>query len=184
MREGKYQSKKLKLEFHSSYLIMAVGFLFSGYYLNLIVFTLLILFHEFGHYMIARLFGIKVLKIIVYPYGGRCVLEDFINRDLYIELLVAMAGVIFQFLFYSIIFLFFKIGYIRGYVMNLFTLYNNQMIFFNLLPIYPLDGGRIVQLFLCFCFPYYFANLICVVFSFIVIIVFFLYLVYSFVFII
>ena len=167
------------MEFHSSYLIIALGFVLTGHYLNLIVFTMLILVHELGHYSIARIFGCKVLKIVIYPYGGKCVLEDYVNRDLHEELLIAMAGVVVQFLFYLFVCFIHEMGVIRDYTMNLFTLYNQQMIFFNLLPIYPLDGGRIVHLFLCFLFPYYFSNLICIVSSFLVIIGIFLLDVYQ-----
>ena len=53
-----------------------------------------------------------------------------------------------QFLFYLGIVYLYRKGYVREYTYNLYTLYNNRMIFFNLLPIYPLDGGRIVNLLL------------------------------------
>ena len=48
--------------------------------------------------------------------------------------------------------------FIRTYAMDLFTLYHREIILFNLLPIYPLDGGKIMNMLLCFIFPYRLSN--------------------------
>lgn len=165
MREGKFCNKKLKIEFHSSYLLMALGFVLTGYYLNLIVFTSLILVHEMGHYLIAKINKFHVTKIVIYPYGGMTKIEDMVNRDIYEELLIASAGVIFQYAFYLIIGLCYQQGIIRKYTMELYKLYNNQMIFFNLLPIYPLDGGKILNLLLSKYLYYNLANIVTIVIS-------------------
>lgn len=165
MREGKFSHQKLKIEFHSSYLLMALGFILTGYYLNLIVFTTLILIHEMGHYLIAKLNHFHVSKIVIYPYGGMTKIEDMLNRDIQEELLIATAGVIFQYAFYLIIVLCNHQGLIRNYTMNLYTLYNNQMIFFNLLPIYPLDGAKILNLLLSKYLYYNLANMVTIIIS-------------------
>ena len=164
MRERNDQ--KLKIEFHRTYLIMALGFILTGYYLNLIVFTSLILIHELGHYTIARLYHFPVVKIVIYPYGGMTKLNSMINRDINEELLIATAGVICQYIFYLFIKILFFQGMIREYTYHLYTIYNNQMIFFNLLPIYPLDGSKIINLLLEKYFPFYLSNQITIIFSF------------------
>lgn len=169
MRKRKFGSEKLKIEFHRTYLVMALGFVLTGYYLNLIVFTSLILVHEFGHYLMARIHHFQVKKIVIYPYGGMTKIEDMINRDISEELLIATAGVIIQYLFYLIIGYCYQRGVIREYTYQLYTLYNSQMIFFNLLPIYPLDGAKILNLILDKYFPYYRANMITIVVSVVVI---------------
>ena len=99
MRKRKSSCQKLKFEFHRTYLIMALGFILTGYYLNLIVFTSLILVHELGHYLLAKVNHFNVTKIIIYPYGGMTKIEDMINRDICEELLIATSGIIFQYLF-------------------------------------------------------------------------------------
>lgn len=154
----KRRRTKYLIEFHRSYLIMALGFVLAGYYLNLVVFTSLIVVHELGHYLMARINKIKVDKIIIYPYGGLTKLEGLINRDIGEELLVATSGIIMQYIFYLSLCYGNKIGIIREYTFNLYTLYNSQMIFFNLLPIYPLDGGKIVNLLFSKYFYYDMAN--------------------------
>ena len=85
-----------KIEFHYTYLIIAIGFVFTGYFYNLIIFTSLILIHELGHLLMCLKYKVKVNKIIIYPYGGLLKLEDIINRDIDEELLIAIMGIFFK----------------------------------------------------------------------------------------
>lgn len=165
MREGNKCYQKLKIEFHRTYLMMALGFVLTGHFLNLIVFTSLILIHELGHYIIAKLNHFSVEKIIIYPYGGMTKLHSMINRDINEELLVATAGIIWQYFFYLFIYFGYTKGFVREYTYNLYTLYNHQMIFFNLLPVYPLDGSKIINLLLEKYIPYHTANNITILIS-------------------
>lgn len=144
---------------------MALGFILTGHYLNLIIFTSLILVHELGHYTVAKLNRFNVEKIIIYPYGGLTKISDMINRDICEELLIATTGIIIQYLFYLIILYLYSKGLIREYTYNLYTIYNNQMIFFNLLPIYPLDGGKILNLLLYKYFSFNKANILTIIIS-------------------
>ena len=126
--------------------------------------------HELGHFTIAKILNIKVKKIIIYPFGGMTKLDTLINQKIEKELLVALSGIIFQFIYYLIICYLYKINLIREYTINLYTLYNNEMIFFNLLPIYPLDGSKILNLLLNTLLPYKIANIITIIISIITII--------------
>lgn len=170
MRARTNKGKKL-INFHSTYLLMAVCFILSGYFLNLIVFTSLILIHELGHYIVAKLLKFRVVGIIIYPYGGITKMDDLLNRKINDELLVASAGVIVQYLFYLVIVYLYNNCYIREYTFNLYALYNSRMIFFNLLPIYPLDGGRIVNLLLGKVCSYNLSNKLTIFISIVVVFV-------------
>lgn len=153
------------MTFHYSYIIMAFGYVISGYYINLIAITSLLLIHELGHYTAAKLLKFKVLKIVIYPFGGITKIHDLINKDINEEILVATSGVIFQFIFYLIIVYLNHINIIRDYTLNIYTLYNNQIIFFNLMPIYPLDGAKIVNLLLSKFFNYNLSNKLTIIIS-------------------
>ena len=74
---------------------MALGFVLTGHFLNLIIFTSLILVHELGHYTVAKLNHFSVTNIIIYPYGGMTKLNHIINRDINEELLIARYAVSF-----------------------------------------------------------------------------------------
>ncbi len=153
------------IKFHNTYIIMAIGFILTGYYLHLLVFTSLIIFHEFGHYTLAKIQRWNVTKIIIYPYGGLTKIEDLINQDINKELLVASAGIIFQLFFFILIFNLHKHGIIRNYTFHLYQEYNKQLLWFNLLPIYPLDGAKIVNLLFNKFLPYHTSNKIIILIS-------------------
>lgn len=170
MRKRTNKGKKL-IRFHNTYLLLGICFILSGYFINLIVFTSLIIVHELGHYIVARMLKFKVSEIVIYPYGGITKLDDLINRRIDEELLIALFGVIMQFLFYLIVVYLYRVGYVREYTYNLYTIYNSSMIFFNLLPIYPLDGGRIVNLLLSKSVSYNMSNKLTIVISSVVIFV-------------
>ena len=153
------------LTFHYTYYLIALSYILAGYYQELIAITTLIIVHEFGHYITAKILNFKVEKITIYPFGGITKITDLINKDINKEILIASAGVIFQFLFYvSLVFLN-KHNVIRDYTIDIYTLYNSQIIFFNLLPIYPLDGAKIINLLLSKIFNYNLSNKLTVIIS-------------------
>ena len=110
--------------------------------------------------------GWNVDKICLYPYGGVTKFNEDINRKLIEELLILLNGPLFQIIY-------FMIGY---YLFNdkSFIYYNLSILIFNLLPIYPLDGGRILNIilsyFLSFRLSYYLSIIISLFISIIFII--------------
>lgn len=123
--------------------------LLTGHFKNLFYFTLIILIHELGHSLAGIVFKYKIEKIEIYPYGGCSKMLYDINTNFYKELLVLIMGPIFQILFMYIIYI------LKIDVPEFFYTYNLYILIFNLLPIYPLDGGRLLHLFLCKIISYY-----------------------------
>lgn len=148
----------MKIEFHYTYILIALGFILTGYFHNLIVFTSIILIHELGHYIVAKLNKLNVEKIIIYPYGGLVKMNNLINISINKELFVAISGILFQSIFYLIIVYLHHQGIIREYIFNLFTIYNKSILIFNILPIHPLDGSKILNLLLSKIFPFHLTN--------------------------
>ena len=150
---------------------MALGLVLTGHFANLIIFTSLIIIHEVGHYLTSYLFHYKVDKIIIYPYGGLIKLDTIINTNIYKDLLVAVSGLLMQSLYFYIIFFLYREGIIREYIYNLFFLYHKSMFLFNILPIIPLDGSKIINLILSKYINFNLANKLTVIISFITIII-------------
>lgn len=161
-----------KLDFHYTFLVLSLGLVLTGHFSNLLIFTSLILVHEFGHVIAAILFKYDVDKVIIFPYGGLTKLNTLINTNVYKDLVVAIFGVFFQSLYFLIIYFLYSNGMIREYVYNLFFLYHKSMLFFNLLPIVPLDGFKILNLFLSKYFNFNLSNNLSVFISLCTIIVF------------
>lgn len=98
-------------------------------------FTIIILFHELGHIIAGLICKWKIEKIVILPFGGLTIFNQKINHSLNEELFVTLLGPIFQ-----IIFSFF----ISKDMMNI----HYSLLLFNMLPIYPLDGSKIVNVFI------------------------------------
>lgn len=165
-----------KFEFHYTYLIMALGFVLVGYYKNLLIFTSIIVIHELGHYIIAKILKFNVVKIIIYPYGGLVKIEDNINKSSNDELLVASSGVVFQSLYYLLFMFLAKYNFFNDYTISLFKSYHFSILFFNMLPIINLDGFKILNIILNKFFSYRKSNIISVYLSlfFLIILLFFI----------
>ena len=155
----------MKIEFHYTYIITALGFALTGHFSNLLIFTSIIIIHECGHFIIAKINKLNTNKIIIYPYGGMVKLNTKINTSINKELLVAISGVIFQTLYYILIYILYQNGLIREYIFSLYKTYNYSILTFNLLPIYPLDGSKILTLLLSKILPYNTVNKINIVIS-------------------
>lgn len=159
------------IEFHYTYLFIAFSFIITGHVKDLLVFTSIIIFHELGHYLMAKINNVKVKKITIYPFGGITTLDTLINININRELLIAMGGILFQTIYMIIIIILYKYGFVREYIYNLYTRYNNSILYFNLLPIVSLDGFKILNLTLSKIFPFDISNKLSLGISFITLII-------------
>ena len=126
---------------------------------------LIIIIHELGHLSISSFFHWNFNKISIYPFGGCCKFEEKINRPIKEELIILIAGPLFQIIFFFFIIFISKYGYISHRNFEIFKTYHYTLLVFNLLPIYPLDGGRILNNVLNFILPYKKGNMITIVLS-------------------
>ena len=92
--------------------------------------------HELGHALVARAKGGYIHEIVLYPFGGAAKISNIPIRPID-EMMVAMAGPAVSFLlmvFFNQIELFKGLGYLNG-----------MLFFFNILPVFPMDGGRVLR---------------------------------------
>ena len=138
-----------------TYLLIFISLL-SGRFKQICLLLLLISFHEYGHFITARLFNWKIDKIYIYPLGGITRFNDRINKPFKEELLVAIMGPLFQIILTICL---------KDFDYNV-VLFSNSLLFFNLLPILPLDGGRILNLVLSLFKPYSKSMIITIIISY------------------
>ena len=98
--------------------------------------------HELGHAFCARAFGYDTKRVVITPLGGYAQIdvEDFEGTEA--EYYIAAAGPFVNFAIAGMLipFAFFNVEHTR-YLMML----NAAIALFNLVPAYPLDGGRMLR---------------------------------------
>ena len=144
---------------HPFYYFFALISVFTGNFKNFILFSVIILVHEFGHLFMALILKWKVENVLLLPFGGVTIFNEDLNRPIIEEFLILICGPLLQVLFVY----FFRYNYIL-------VTYSNILLLFNLLPIYPLDGSKLLNLFLNLFFSFKRSHLFSIYFSFVVII--------------
>ena len=105
-----------------------------------------VLLHELGHSVVAMRHGIRVRDIMLWPLGGISNM-DAVPSDPLVEMKIAIAGPAVNFLlalFLSPLALVVHLLWQNSFVTTL-VLVNLILLFFNLIPAFPMDGGRIYR---------------------------------------
>ncbi|BDZ71079.1 CBS domain-containing protein [Methanobacterium petrolearium] len=151
----------IPVELHVSFLLLMI-LIYAVAILNLapgidlnaaLLITLLfvtVVLHELAHSYVAQRYGIGIEKIILLPIGGVSAMEE-LPEDPGEELRISIAGPMVNFVIalicYGIYFAFAGSGY-YPYIfefLNNFALVNLILGAFNLIPAYPMDGGRVLR---------------------------------------
>lgn len=132
-----------------------------------IIIMFLLLIHELGHFLSAYFLGIEVKKIYIYPYGGIAYFNIEFNESIFKEFIILIMGPLFQFLGFFILM---NSSFFNNYT-QIIKIYHYSILMFNLLPIYPLDGGKLLNLFLNLTFSFKRSLTISLYFSYIIILI-------------
>jgi len=164
----------IELEIHVTFLLLWALFAVAGWSeggllgviwisaLLFLVFTCVVL-HELGHSLTARHYGIEVPRILLMPIGGMAQFER-IPRNPRQEIIISLAGPAVNLGIACLILPFITwplrwpgesdLLLDRASVIQFLLMINIVMALFNLLPIFPMDGGRILRAALAMRFPY------------------------------
>jgi Zn-dependent protease/predicted transcriptional regulator len=139
-----------------------VGRAAAGVGFILAAFTCVVL-HEFGHALTGRRFGVVTRDITLLPIGGVARL-DRIPRKPSQEIAIAVAGPLVNVAIVALLLLFMRYSpgrydlgdpklLERSFAARLLWL-NGMLIAFNLIPAFPMDGGRVLRALLATRFDY------------------------------
>ena len=165
----------MKVNIHPlTYIFLLIAFL-SGYFEYMYILLLIIFIHESGHYFFSKLVNIKNPIITIYPFGGITKLNEELNTPLYKEFISLIGGIIFQIIFYLIIFLLYKNNFVSMHVFEIVKRINYLLLTFNFMPILPLDGGKLLNILFHKLFNYLIAEKLSIIVSILFSIIFLLF---------
>ncbi|MES2199143.1 MAG: site-2 protease family protein [Chlamydiota bacterium] len=109
-----------------------------------------IILHELGHALVAKRYKLPVLQITLFIFGGIAELKKEPKSPL-VEFLVAIAGPIVSVLLAMFFYTVSQFGELNKWPITItgvtyyLALINALIVAFNLVPAFPLDGGRILR---------------------------------------
>jgi len=130
----------------------------SGLAFVMVLFVCVVM-HEYGHALTARRFGFKTKRITLLPIGGVASFET-LPEDPKQEMIVALAGPAVNVVIALGIWLWLRVNDIpiriedmdiaEGFSLAALMMVNMSLAIFNLLPAFPMDGGRVFRAALSF----------------------------------
>jgi len=134
---------KLTLKFNPIFIILFFISFYFGWMENFLVYIVVLLIHEFAHYITASAFGYKLNKIVFMPYGAGVSGDNNIFKPSH-EILIALAGPAINIALAIITVCLWWLFPVTYYYTETFLYANLSLGLFNLLPVFPLDGGRVL----------------------------------------
>ncbi|ASK63071.1 stage IV sporulation protein FB [Virgibacillus phasianinus] len=134
-------------------IFLFIGFI-TGTFMEIVIMLGIVLFHELGHYIMATSFQWRIKSITLWVFGGVMDTDEHGNRPVYEEALVSIAGPLQHVFIYLFIFITAPMNVVSSSTMELILYYNNVILLFNLLPVWPLDGGKCLFTLLSAFIPY------------------------------
>lgn len=141
---GRQNRSRPRLVLHPLFLIVGVWYCFTGELFLFLISCLVALQHECAHAFVASKLGYSLHQIVLMPYGA-VIDGDLQGISLKDEITVALYGPLCN-LFTALFFCAIWWLYPTTYAFTDTAYYSSLSIaLINLLPAYPLDGGRILR---------------------------------------
>jgi stage IV sporulation protein FB len=127
----------------------------TGRFMELGVLFVIVVIHELGHVAAALRYGWTVKEVKLLPFGGVAEVEEAGALPAKEEAMVALAGPAQHVWLAGGAWLLGQAGWVSGTWTEEFIRSNLLLCLFNLLPILPLDGGKLLQAWISLHVPFH-----------------------------
>jgi stage IV sporulation protein FB len=135
----------LSIKVHPTFLLVLVAYGVLGQITQALLIFLLVIGHELAHLLTAKAYGFRVIGLEIFPFGGAAYCEDLFEGRKIEESIMALAGPVFNLVLLFAAQALRWEGIWTGPLSEEFVQFNFWLALFNLIPVLPLDGGRIVR---------------------------------------
>ncbi|MCO7175586.1 M50 family metallopeptidase [Sporolactobacillus kofuensis] len=143
-----------KISIHPLFWLMIAAGILTGHLWETVIAFTVVFIHELGHALVAQWFGWDVTEIELLPFGGVAKIDSHNEHPFHEECLVLIAGPLQNLWLPLLSFGLLNFSFWGEAQHQIFLAQNNALLLFNLLPIWPLDGGRLLHVFLDMVYPY------------------------------
>jgi stage IV sporulation protein FB len=147
--------KGIAFRFHPLFVLLMLLSVVTGRFLELLTLFGIVLIHELGHVAAAAGFGWRISEVQLLPFGGVAVVEEAGNVPAREEFWVALAGPLQNAWMIGFAWAMKTWGGGDPVWWSYFMEANAWIAGFNLLPILPLDGGKLLLALLSYRVSYY-----------------------------
>lgn len=135
-----------KIRFHPTLWFVIGMAVLTAHFTEALMLFLVIFVHEMGHAVSAHYYRWRIKAIQLYPFGGVLDTEEYGNRSLKEDLVVTLAGPLQHLWLIGLAYLLYSTSFLSHEHYVSFLSMNIVLCLFNLMPIWPLDGGRLLFL--------------------------------------
>ena len=142
MLSSLFKSKKILGLFTPFFIIFSIIILYFGNLKLFIIYSVSVMLHEMAHYYVSKKLGYRLNKLYLMPYGICLNYKDnvFAGND---EVYIAIAGPLINYFMCILCVALWWLFPETYYYLDYFSFCNLTLATFNLIPCFPLDGGRV-----------------------------------------
>ncbi|MFD0674355.1 M50 family metallopeptidase [Cohnella sp. GCM10027633] len=147
--------KGIAFRLHPLFVLVMIASVATGRFMELATLFVIVLWHELGHLLAALRFGWTVREVKLLPFGGVVEVEEAGTLPAREEIWVALAGPAQNLILCGAGWMLGQAGLADPVWVEAFVRANLLIGAFNLLPVLPLDGGRMLQAWMSLHTPYH-----------------------------
>lgn len=133
-----------KIRIHPLFWLTFLIAIATAHFLEVLLLFTIVFIHELGHVIAAQHYKWRISKIELLPFGGVAEVDEHGNKPLKEEVVMLLAGPLQHIWIFLLLLFLHQNGYMKKELYSFLFWNNFSLLSFNLLPIWPLDGGKLL----------------------------------------